>query len=1144
MKKKMKIWLWLLLSPTVLLTIVIVWALTTDFGFLKPKFETLISEQIGRELTINGELNLLLGLKAVVKAQDVRLTNASWAQGVNMLELGSFRLQLDLWSLISGPIVIDQIEMDQATVNLESRAGGEANWQLVDKPNKETSASSQQKGFLNILLHELLVNQVAINYRSPAKIEPLSVSIESIHQRHLADDFLEGELLAKVGDRSLVIKSRIGSWDNLLVKQDANFNIVAKLDSVTIELNGKIDDLQTPRQPTLDLVIKGPDIDALTLMFGLGDAGEGTLDLAASMGANASGASTFKVLGNLGELAINANGNYLDLQTLSPLDFTLKAHSPSIGPYLSYLGIKGFQGEAFNVDIKGDMKASVLTLAQSQAVVGASQIQFSGLMPNFPHFNGLKLNLDLNVPDLKPYQQILKMPTKGIAPLNLSTTVDVLPNGKEMIQAKLISALGEANISGELDLQNSWPLGQLKLQANGAKISKIGKLLGLSTLPEKPFTLNGLFEFNKQGVTIINPVQLETDGIKFQLKGLLTKLLDFEKSELGFSIAGDKLSDITGIFNLQDNIPILPYSINGSLLFEKNAYQIKTVEADIGATHLSLIGSLSKQDNLDGSQFSLNAKGEHIEEILNIISKNEKPISIGPFELQASAVIKNNLFVTEKFIVNHDQNQIDASAELAWPLAFDKGKVRVKAEGKNIQAVTADFQGFVPDALPYKVDANVSWQNSSWIFNPLNVQLGKAIIKIEGEAEEKNNVWETTQHFSGQIPDLSKLGTYNKRRLLPHSITSEGHVVSDEKQMNIKSLSLNIGDKKMNIDAAIILEPELHIQVNADKLEIVPIFASDVEPSEVKKNESLSSTTLIPDIDISSELLPGIEGQLTMGVGELNWNKTHLKDFKLNAVNKAGVLTMKNLEFSGKEGWLKANAVLNTAIKDGSSTIKIKARDFQLGVFETSSDKPVIGNLDLDLQSVGTSTKALAANSQGFILLETLGGQRLNTKIFSLWFGGALGEILQTFNPFYKTQPYSNFDCAVLPISIEQGLLQTVPIAVIQTDSVSYFLDSEVDLKTERIKTSIKSLPRKQLALSAGEILNPYIQVAGTLSKPSIIVDPVGTSIAGGAAFATGGVSILFVAAWNRLFKSKDPCGDSLKEGKTLLKVTEASATD
>ncbi len=112
-------------------------------------------------------------------------------------------------------------------------------------------------------------------------------------------------------------------------------------------------------------------------------------------------------------------------------------------------------------------------------------------------------------------------------------------------------------------------------------------------------------------------------------------------------------------------------------------------------------------------------------------------------------------------------------------------------------------------------------------------------------------------------------------------------------------------------------------------------------------------------------------------------------------------------------------------------------------------------------------------------------------------------------------------------------------MGVIQTDRESYYLNSEVDLKTERIKTNIKSLPRKQLAISAGEILNPYIQVGGTLSKPLINIDPVGTTIAGGAAVATGGMSILFAAAWNRLFKSSDPCGDSLKEAKALLKIPE-----
>jgi hypothetical protein len=320
------------------------------------------------------------------------------------------------------------------------------------------------------------------------------------------------------------------------------------------------------------------------------------------------------------------------------------------------------------------------------------------------------------------------------------------------------------------------------------------------------------------------------------------------------------------------------------------------------------------------------------------------------------------------------------------------------------------------------------------------------------------------------------------------------------------------------------------------------MFDSDVEPSEPVNNEPLSGNTLIPNIDINAELLPGIDGQLTIDVGELTWDKLQLKAFKLHGINKAGVLTLKNIEFLGKGGWLKANAVLNSTITDGSSTLTMKARDLQLDVFET--DRPVIANIDVNLQSSGTTTKALAANSQGGILIETTGGERLNTTIFSLWFGGALGEILQTINPFYKKQPYSNFDCVVLPISVESGLLKTIPLAVIQTDKVSYFLNSEVDLKTEEIKTHIKSLPRKRLSLSVGEILNPYIQVGGTLSKPAIAVNPLGTALSGGAAAATGGLSVLLTAAWNRVSKSKDPCGDSLRQAKKQLNITETSVKD
>jgi hypothetical protein len=82
---------------------------------------------------------------------------------------------------------------------------------------------------------------------------------------------------------------------------------------------------------------------------------------------------------------------------------------------------------------------------------------------------------------------------------------------------------------------------------------------------------------------------------------------------------------------------------------------------------------------------------------------------------------------------------------------------------------------------------------------------------------------------------------------------------------------------------------------------------------------------------------------------------------------------------------------------------------------------------------------------------------------------------------------------------------------------------SSINLQSEKLSLQFETTPRKGFTISAGEILNPYVKVVGTLAKPTLAVDEQGVLISGGAAVATGGLSILAKAAWQRLARDKKP---------------------
>jgi hypothetical protein len=66
-------------------------------------------------------------------------------------------------------------------------------------------------------------------------------------------------------------------------------------------------------------------------------------------------------------------------------------------------------------------------------------------------------------------------------------------------------------------------------------------------------------------------------------------------------------------------------------------------------------------------------------------------------------------------------------------------------------------------------------------------------------------------------------------------------------------------------------------------------------------------------------------------------------------------------------------------------------------------------------------------------------------------------------------------------------------------------------------------------------VLNPYVKIVGTLAEPKLTIDEKGMLVSGGAAVATGGLSVLARATWDRLPRGDDPCGAAVKEGRQAL---------
>ena len=88
-------------SRRLLLGAGISWWLLQDEALLKRQASNLVAQLTGRELLIDGSLQITLGSTTTLTASDVHFADAEWADSDAMLSLENVRLELELMSIFA-----------------------------------------------------------------------------------------------------------------------------------------------------------------------------------------------------------------------------------------------------------------------------------------------------------------------------------------------------------------------------------------------------------------------------------------------------------------------------------------------------------------------------------------------------------------------------------------------------------------------------------------------------------------------------------------------------------------------------------------------------------------------------------------------------------------------------------------------------------------------------------------------------------------------------------------------------------------------------------------------------------------------------------------------------------------------------------
>ncbi|MGI9222780.1 MAG: AsmA family protein [Woeseiaceae bacterium] len=1126
-----RIALWSCLGLLTLIVVAVSWLLLADLGTHKHHIERWASEATGRDIAIDGALHINLGAHSSIIAEDVSISNVEWADQPEMISVGRAEVQFGFVSLLNGPIVIELIDIDDARIFLAKPAEGDPNW-VMGKPSVDPKPESTEKK-KGILFRQVYIDNVTLVYDAPERTRPVDLFIEQLSQKHRDDDFLQLSVAGTLNDRVIKLDGEVGTWTGLLSQKDVEFDLGARLNNFTLNADGYLDDLIRPRRPRINFTATAPDINELLKALDVEPEGDGDIDLVGSLLPQEQGPLVLDVAGAVGRLDIEATGEISDLQDLQDIDFKLLASGEDVRPILEAIGISQTRSSPFMINVDASRHGEIFTIEKADMVFGQARFGLSARLPEFPRVDEGVLKLQIDGPDIERFRDVFNLPGAATGPFSAGLTIDVADDGLELLNLDLQTSLARVHADGKIGDAPDFYNSSLNFELHSDSLLDIGTAYGVKRLPDAPIEIRGSADYGPDGVrssdplsVILNEIEIEVDGLIKPVRGLLGS--DFE-----FRASGASLADLIGAFAANKGVPVQPYSLDGQLQIRDDGYRFREVAGKVGTSDVEVDGLLVPRRRIVGSRFNFAARGAAFTEIMEHLGDFQ--VTPGPYDLSGSVSFQPDVLGFEDLVLTRATGSIDVDFELGMPVSRRWANLDLRASGPNVQALLKTVDNFEADESPFMIDIEGTLRDTTWSIEKMDIGVGLAKLTGNGTLDLKGETSATLFDLDINIPNVADLGTLNGHRMRQQSFTLNANLTgSDREEIRVENLHATLGPSDIEGDILYRLGevPTLAIQIQSDSVVVAPLIEKSVEYDPAPE---FDDNRLIPDIKIPFEAMARLNSSVTVDIGELQRDSLHIRDLVLRASIQDGALELSEAGFHAASGAITARGSLDPNAGEGAAGFELVARNFAMGMSELNQDVSMTGDIDIKLDSTGTDLRALLGNATGVFFLNARGGRMLNNRFLQALYGSLLDEIVGTINPFAKTEEYTDFECVIMPVLLDDGMVTSEPNSLVATDKMQMVAKSEVNLKNESLDINIRTTPKKGISFSAGEIINPYVKIVGTLAKPKLAVDETGVLLSGGAAVATGGLSVLARAAWTRLSRAKDPCEELARESKELL---------
>ncbi len=1114
-----------------LVSLCVTWLFTANLGAFKPQLENLVSERLGREFSIEGELDIHLGRNLDVSAEKIVLENAAWVDGPAMLDVGRVATRVNLWSLFSGPIIVELVDIDNLTLNLAASESNENNWTFAPAGSADKPATQDEP--LSLLLQALEIDDVHIVYADAHRPEPIDIRIQSLRQQQRDDDMLETSVDAVVNGREIELRSTMGTWASLQAGRNIQFDAKGRLGSLSVEAKGLIDDVRKPSRPVIDFRLTGPSVAHISSMLGFGEVGEGDIDLAGSMTIDKTGPLTLRLQGHLGQTFVDATGSALAIDDLRDVDIVMDASGPSLGRVLSYFGVDRVSDAPFEIALNLQKVGTALTVGNLGVTFGDSLFAAQAEVPNFPALTGATASIDFSGPRIEHLRYLLGIPGVATGPFHAQLDVREDELGKPALRTTMQTNLGKLVARGVVGDPPEYIGSKIDFELDAPSLRQLGQIAGIAQLPDQKISARGSVVRQDGRLELDGPLLLQTDSVVASVSGAIHLGSGLLGTALQIEANGADLRDTLGRFDLDAGIPPVPYTISGAARFAPDGIDLRNAAVKLGTSTVELDGLIGTSKGLAGTRVRINGNGPSMEELFSGLDNID--IFPGAFEIAATVSLSESEILVEDFKLDRERGKIGLDARVGRPLSSHRLELDLDASGLDVRSLFSDLGGFEPESAPFRIKALVTRDGGEWSFKPVQATLGIASLEARGQLTLEQQSVAGSLRIEAVVPDLAAHGKYRGKTLKQLPLHLSATLSGEGDRFVIDDLAAVYGESTIAGKASyrIAPVPDLEISLQSESLVALSIFEEDAS----KPPPPAEDGRVIPNIDIPFALLRKVNARFGIEIGELQRNDFHAGNLRLQGTLRDGTLAVDTLDLNTRDGNISASGRLVAHETGGQMRLKLSAEKLAVNQL---SDNPIRTDVDFDILAEGANLRELAASANGFFVLQATAGEFQKSAMMDLFYGGFAEQLLAKLNPFTKSGDTAKLDCGVVVVKIIDGVVQGRPAAYAQSDTARVLADAVVDLRTEKIKIGFETLPKKGVSLlSFSEVVNPYLGVEGTLREPRLSLDETSAIIAGSAAAATGGLSILAKGLWDRMKGAGDACIKALDYANEAVKTAE-----